>query len=115
MWSNVFILLLFILIQLRPVCCPLFPYTTLFRSYETPGGAGSCHCPRSADSAVRRAVCRSGRSEEHTSELQSRENLVCRLLLEKKKITLVIIRLIILRLISCSIRFLSDAHNSSKC
>src|SRR2546426_7973516 len=42
--------------------------------YLTAGGTGSSHCPR-----------RSGRSEEHTSELQSPCNLVCRLLLEKKK------------------------------
>src|SRR5207253_6716873 len=82
----------------RPASTTLFPYTTLFRSAErlapevkvavagkdnathqtratTPAapGAWRCPCPR--------------RSEEHTSELQSRGHLVCRLLLEKKKKT----------------------------
>src|SRR5438445_4961083 len=53
----------------------LFPYTTLFRSNSR---ALACHpCPR-AHAGQR------GRSEEHTSELQSRQYLVCRLLLEKK-------------------------------
>src|SRR5947209_10458470 len=74
----------------RPPRSTLFPYTTLFRSYTSRG----CHS---------RPVCASGgapgssplanscggtpgaRSEEHTSELQSRQYLVCRLLLEKKK------------------------------
>src|SRR6266403_1126556 len=61
----------------RPPRSTLFPYTTLFRSARPPGPA-NVHAGRS-DSA-------SGpRSEEHTSELQSRRDLVCRLLLEKKK------------------------------
>src|SRR6266496_1648708 len=59
----------------RPPRSTLFPYTTLFRSRSPhpplpPGGAGHRDAPR---------------SEEHTSELQSRRDLVCRLLLEKKK------------------------------
>src|SRR5437879_11126972 len=66
----------------RPPRSTLFPYTTLFRSvveaepagFASPGGA-----------ALRRAGCLAGRSEEHTSELQSPMYLVCRLLLEKKK------------------------------
>src|SRR5438046_10117558 len=64
----------------------LFPYTTLFRSAETAAASGSSSrtwnhsCPGRASSPDR-----SGRSEEHTSELQSLTNLVCRLLLEKKK------------------------------
>src|SRR5260370_2468044 len=63
----------------RPPRSTLFPYTTLFRSSEKPHFAGGPH-PR----------CALGgrfdlRSEEHTSELQSHLNLVCRLLLEKKK------------------------------
>src|SRR5690606_41179889 len=95
---------------LRPPAPPLFPYTTLFRSIlTTPEGA------RKVDTAPLKAACGSAeedrglvvaglrhrlepaegilerhghdRSEEHTSELQSRENLVCRLLLEKKKIS----------------------------
>src|SRR5439155_17587820 len=59
----------------------LFPYTTLFRSRRVARPASSCSrgcSPRGATS------CRSPRSEEHTSELQSRGHLVCRLLLEKK-------------------------------
>src|SRR5690606_41097227 len=56
----------------------LFPYTTLFRSVCTPAWASIART-RGCCSKRRRA-----RSEEHTSELQSRENLVCRLLLEKK-------------------------------
>src|SRR2546430_8815553 len=65
----------------RPPRSTLFPYTTLFRS-----GHGSGSRPRQglcpAPSRRRRP---SPRSEEHTSELQSQSNLVCRLLLEKKK------------------------------
>src|SRR2546422_2830633 len=62
----------------RPPRSTLFPYTTLFRSgCRVPGGPW-----RSASRAWR---CPDGRSEEHTSELQSRLHLVCRLLLEKKK------------------------------
>src|SRR5436309_12681614 len=57
----------------------LFPYTTLFRS--------KCHGlrPRDRLKLKQQRSWQPGRSEEHTSELQSRENLVCRLLLEKKK------------------------------
>src|SRR5690606_41520950 len=84
----------------RLLSCPLFPYTTLFRSPQSFGGAtlpdplwarhripgpllfglgdgGSVHFP---------GAFPDHRSEEHTSELQSRENLVWRLLLEKKNI-----------------------------
>src|SRR5436309_6367202 len=65
----------------RPPRSTLFPYTTLFRSRpaQPPNGR-----PRYLSTAARRCPGRP-RSEEHTSELQSRENLVCRLLLEKKK------------------------------
>src|SRR3989442_7183065 len=68
----------------RPPRSTLFPYTTLFRSNPTPARTS----PRSArgPSASREAIA-STRSEEHTSELQSRPHLVCRLLLEKKKKT----------------------------
>src|SRR5205807_3333121 len=67
----------------RPPRSTLFPYTTLFRSTCLAGWRCSRagHRPRGAG---RRASPR-GRSEEHTSELQSPCNLVCRLLLEKKK------------------------------
>src|SRR5688572_30846175 len=66
----------------RPPPSTLFPYTTLFRS-------AAPHCPGDlANRAVRRLPWRGDacRSEEHTSELQSQSNLVCRLLLEKKKV-----------------------------
>src|SRR5436309_9980382 len=75
----------------RPPRSTLFPYTTLFRSdppvTSTRWPANVTPAPRHAPRARRRARSgtRRGRSEEHTSELQSRENLVCRLLLEKKK------------------------------
>src|SRR5215475_8656828 len=62
----------------RPPRSTLFPYTTLFRSRAGRPPA----LPAPPRSGRRR---RPARSEEHTSELQSRENLVCRLLLEKKK------------------------------
>src|SRR5690606_41772410 len=74
----------------------LFPYTTLFRSSCRSTASSSCWSAISISSrrvcvrlAIRAWCCSSRssiRSEEHTSELQSRENLVCRLLLEKKKI-----------------------------
>src|SRR5690348_17653847 len=67
----------------RPPRSTLFPYTTLFRSnHRAPFGAGETtrlFQPR------HHAVWVPGRSEEHTSELQSPVHLVCRLLLEKKK------------------------------
>src|SRR2546422_6227485 len=64
----------------RPPRSTLFPYTTLFRSL--PGPRVLLRAARRAD---RRGVRQGRRSEEHTSELQSRLHLVCRLLLEKKK------------------------------
>src|SRR5690349_23856605 len=63
----------------RPPRSTLFPYTTLFRS----PGEGFVQHRRVAVGPVHHDVAR--RSEEHTSELQSRRDLVCRLLLEKKK------------------------------
>src|SRR2546429_5052132 len=70
----------------RPPRSTLFPYTTLFRSVTT-GRSGAAHfAPRPAGNAQPRwPALRRKRSEEHTSELQSRLHLVCRLLLEKKK------------------------------
>src|SRR6266853_5945056 len=90
MHSTVFVFFFFFFFFLlirRPPRSTLFPYTTLFRS---PGSASAAHapaCPRSpvTDRPAEPATDRSGRSEEHTSELQSQSNLVCRLLLEKKK------------------------------
>src|SRR5256885_9789392 len=70
----------------RPPRSTLFPYTTLFRSLDAQGVSQA-----RAEAGTRgRCVPREGggtRSEEHTSELQSPCNLVCRLLLEKKKTT----------------------------
>src|SRR5687768_17884523 len=90
----------FVLIIRRPPTSPLFPYTTLFRSVDS--ALATLHANRRAppvvappfeivarrasDAAVGRQTL-VVRSEEHTSELQSRLHLVCRLLLEKKKKT----------------------------
>src|SRR5256884_5712946 len=72
----------------RPPRSTLFPYTTLFRSRRRPprrrGVDGHGHAGRRIEVVHQREVGRV-RSEEHTSELQSRLHLVCRLLLEKKK------------------------------
>src|SRR2546430_7611069 len=71
----------------RPPRSTLFPYTTLFPSPGTWLGARPTrtHPPAHPHHCARRSVMSSKRSEEHTSELQSQSNLVCRLLLEKKK------------------------------
>src|SRR3712207_8486986 len=83
----------------RPPRSTLFPYTTLFRSAgghrhgrrrrRTAARECCASAPvgdQCAEPAQHRRICRlEGRSEEHTSELQSRQYLVCRLLLEKKK------------------------------
>src|SRR5690606_41776792 len=95
---------LFLCVNRQPSRPSLFPYTTLFRSRSMtrrgpggrgrgsgrhPRGCGGAGCllrsQRRGGAGVRRMRRLLGRSEEHTSELQSRENLVCRLLLEKKK------------------------------
>src|SRR5688572_31908945 len=75
----------------RPPRSTLFPYTTLFRS-KTLTGWTTCQSRwttrKPVDASRSRNASRRGaiiRSEEHTSELQSQSNLVCRLLLEKKK------------------------------
>src|SRR5688572_31375520 len=69
----------------RPPTSTLFPYTTLFRSLaHRHGGLAAQH--RHRQRRVHRLVGAVERSEEHTSELQSQSNLVCRLLLEKKNI-----------------------------
>src|SRR5216683_7005351 len=77
---NVFICFFFFLMIRRPPRSTLFPYTTLFRSRRAASRRASGE-PHSRGRRNRRT----GRSEEHTSELQSRSDLVCRLLLEKKK------------------------------
>src|SRR3712207_9354952 len=96
--SSWFFIVFFFLMIRRPPRSTLFPYTTLFRSsrrrdgraarargearIERRGGLrrGRASTPRRRSRRIRRR-----RSEEHTSELQSRQYLVCRLLLEKKK------------------------------
>src|SRR5256885_12412065 len=67
----------------RPPRSTLFPYTTLFRSLEC-SGAIMAHCGLQLLGSSN-PLTSTSRSEEHTSELQSPCNLVCRLLLEKKK------------------------------
>src|SRR3712207_8988974 len=89
----------------RPPRSTLFPYTTLFRSPPSNSKESPCAVSISASMYCTKTDCRhdSGRfppsratserpsrSEEHTSELQSRQYLVCRLLLEKKKIDLTV-------------------------
>src|SRR3712207_8403106 len=82
----------------RPPRSTLFPYTTLFRSWSTAGGHVCSILPPARPSPKGSSISNAqvcyhrdpddrccGRSEEHTSELQSRQYLVCRLLLEKKK------------------------------
>src|SRR2546425_4328274 len=76
----------------RPPRSTLFPYTTLFRSasrWTAPGRSrparGTVPCPLGRTARRSAAGPAAGRSEEHTSELQSLAYLVCRLLLEKKK------------------------------
>src|SRR3712207_7203403 len=96
---------IFFLMIRRPPRSTLFPYTTLFRSRGGSGSRGGSrqrprrdrpvHRPRGAErgdlgggaNGEWLVVSRRRRSEEHTSELQSRQYLVCRLLLEKKKTT----------------------------
>src|SRR5260221_9504377 len=70
----------------RPPRSTLFPYTTLFRSLDTDGCGAYRRLPRKfGQHVVLDLAIGFGRSEEHTSELQSHSDLVCRLLLEKKK------------------------------
>src|SRR6266478_7358906 len=72
----------FFLMIRRPPRSTLFPYTTLFRSRPRRAAPRPCGRPSAPSRSLR---ARWSRSEEHTSELQSQSNLVCRLLLEKKK------------------------------
>src|SRR5258706_3969544 len=85
----------------RPPRSTLFPYTTLFRSRRERQHARPSSLSR--DDARDAARHRGLRSEEHTSELQSLTNLVCRLLLEKKKNTIEI------TLLETSVNFGSDS------
>src|SRR2546430_8230292 len=99
----------------RPPRSTLFPYTTLFRSFQI------CNPSRKGQLlALRRAACDARcrttgpritvRSEEHTSELQLQSNLVCRLLLEKKKNTCMT-----KRLRSHQIKSTHSSHPSPHC
>src|SRR2546421_8907700 len=86
------LLLFFFLMIRRPPRSTLFPYTTLFRSREVTDGCDGTWVAHPGLVPIARAVFdehmpQPNRSEEHTSELQSRSDLVCRLLLEKKKLT----------------------------
>src|SRR6266403_3517738 len=77
MFTSILLLFFFFLMIRRPPRSTLFPYTTLFRSFRP------LHADQLGQDRGRRL--QRARSEEHTSELQSRRDLVCRLLLEKKK------------------------------
>src|SRR5260370_19953258 len=91
----------------RPPRSTLFPYTTLFRSISArasaaaaePAGRGPIRT-----SASRSRNARAARSEEHTSELQSHLNIVCRLLLEKKKKTTLPSQTLLLLVVQLSLR-----------
>src|SRR5688572_31794012 len=84
----------FFLMIPRPPRSTLFPYTTLFRSrddrnwywWNIGGWNNIQHAVQKEVGGAPTSFCTACRSEEHTSELQSQSNLVCRLLLEKKKI-----------------------------
>src|SRR2546429_4516738 len=92
----------------RPPRSTLFPYTTLFRSERLRGAIGArtrvvgltwVHSGTGVKLPMRaltQAVAEANRSEEHTSELQSRLHLVCRLLLEKKKTPTATLRRLVL-------------------
>src|SRR5690349_22871732 len=87
------IFFIFFLMIRRPPRSTLFPYTTLFRSLYCSGDARVAEKQQDHINAIHALLkdlkkcmnCIYTRSEEHTSELQSRRDLVCRLLLEKKK------------------------------
>src|SRR2546422_9613145 len=84
--SSLLYFFFFFLMIRRPPRSTLFPYTTLFRSLFSDRHLPDRVCRRLVAAVAAAALTRGrGRSEEHTSELQSRLHLVCRLLLEKKK------------------------------
>src|SRR5437870_13821675 len=84
---SIYFFLLFFLLIRRPPRSTLFPYTTLFRSIPFRFREKFPMMPKFGLDTILcgRLATPFGRSEEHTSELQSRGHLVCRLLLEKKK------------------------------
>src|SRR3712207_9070414 len=88
--SSLYVRFFFFLMIRRPPRSTLFPYTTLFRSIDgaitdATRTAGWLTGPEAHREVHRLRAGSDARSEEHTSELQSRQYLVCRLLLEKKK------------------------------
>src|SRR5215813_15005276 len=87
MHTYVFVFFFFFFLMIRrPPRSTLFPYTTLFRSQgDRLGAAVDVHGEATGEHEEQRVRGLALRSEEHTSELQSRPHLVCRLLLEKKK------------------------------
>src|SRR2546430_2883748 len=91
----VYFVFFFLMIR-RPPRSTLFPYTTLFRSHmeaSVEGCKGAGRLLRPLQLTLQPPVARVElRSEEHTSELQSQSNLVCRLLLEKKKKTTILLQ-----------------------
>src|SRR5260221_5643436 len=94
----------------RPPRSTLFPYTTLFRSIASP----TAHCQLNTLSCMHgQPSAFSKRSEEHTSELQSHSDLVCRLLLEKKKnnCARIYIRAIITHMSKTRVKAVSDSLN----
>src|SRR5206468_8737481 len=95
----------------RPPRSTLFPYTTLFRS------RAGCSSARSAGGSARprRGRWSHARSEEHTSELQSRSDLVCRLLLEKKKKEIIKDASIISHGVTLCLLLLLIDHQDSTC
>src|SRR2546430_7606591 len=99
----------------RPPRSTLFPYTTLFRSSAR---AARTQTGSERSNLTRPPVPTRTRSEEHTSELQSQSNLVCRLLLEKKKLILTsyhrkrsVIRRLAHTLPPSDERFVDDVHH----
>src|SRR5438034_11830055 len=85
-FSHILLFFFFLMIR-RPPRSTLFPYTTLFRSSRGTRAVGSMRAMSGPSSSSGPHVGALRRSEEHTSELQSHSDLVCRLLLEKKKNT----------------------------
>src|SRR2546430_11461818 len=85
---NFWLIYIFFLMIRRPPRSTLFPYTTLFRSLQRCNDLAQLPAPLAVLLEIDGGAKDDGfvrRSEEHTSELQSQSNLVCRLLLEKKK------------------------------
>src|SRR5258708_19764183 len=82
---HTLLLFFFFLMIRRPPRSTLFPYTTLFRSRGTAPLCSTNFLASFCSNGCVRFIMKRTRSEEHTSELQSPDHLVCRLLLEKKK------------------------------